>query len=297
MLTENKKRTHVGRIIKSTFSRFFRDDCSRLAAALSFYALFSIAPLLLIVVVIVGYIYGTEAIQGNIVNRLNELIGEKGAFLIQDMIISISRPSSSILASTAGILLSLYGASNVFNHLNISINRIWKIILNPEAGLGYLLSRKFFLIILVIATGLFFLFSLIISSTFNLFAGFLQEVIPAISLIMEMFNSFFGLGITILAFVLIYKYIPDVKIAWEPLIIGSILSASLFSLSRLIISLYLRFSIYSSVYNAAASLIILLIWLYYCSQVLFLGAEFIYIYANLCGKPVKPSSNARFSLS
>lgn len=288
-----EKNIGVLKIIKSTFGRFFRDDCSRLAAALSFYTLFSLAPLLLIVVAIVGFIYGAEAIQGNIVSQLSGFIGEKSAFLVQDLIISISRPSSSFVASAIAVFLSLYGASHVFNHLNISINRIWNIGIGSGAGLKYLLIRKFFLMILVIATGLFFLLSLLIGSLLNYFAGFLQHVIPLISVFLEMMNSLLSLGTTILAFALIYKYLPDVRIAWEPVIIGSILSASLFSLSRLIIVLYLRFSVYSSVYNAAASLIILLIWLYYSSQILFLGAEFIYIYAHLCGKPIRPSTDVR----
>jgi membrane protein len=144
--------------------------------------------------------------------------------------------------------------------------------------------------ILVIATGLFFLLSLSIGALLNYFAGFLQQAIPLITVFLEMMDPLLSFGTTILAFVSIYRYLPDVRIAWEPVIIGSILSASLFSLSRLVIVLYLRFSIYSSVYNAAASLIIVLIWLYYSSQILFFGAEFIYIYANLCGKPIHSSA-------
>lgn len=285
-----RKSTDVLKIIKSTFSRFFRDDCSRLAAALSFYTLFSLAPLLLIVVAIVGFIYGTEAIQGNIVKQLSGFIGEKGAFLVQDLIISISRPSSSFVASAVAIFLSLYGASQVFNQINISLNRIWNISVDSGSGLRYLLIRKFFLMILVIATGLFFLFSLLTGSLINYFAGFLQQTIPLISVFLDMMNPLLSIGTTILAFALIYKYLPDVRTAWEPVIVGSILSASLFYLNRLIIVLYLRFSVYNTVYNAAASLIILLIWLYYSSQILFWGAEFIYIYANLCGKPIRSST-------
>ncbi|NLL13220.1 MAG: YihY/virulence factor BrkB family protein [Fibrobacter sp.] len=284
------KSTGVLQVIKSTLKRFLSDDCSRLAAALSFYTLFSLAPLLLIVVAIVGFIYGTEAIQGNIVKQLSGFIGEKSAFLVQDLIISISRPSSSFIASAIAVFLSLYGASHVFNHLNISISRIWNISTGSGLSLKHLLIRKFFLMILVIATGLFFLLSLLTGSLLNYFAGFLPQTIPLISVFLEMMNTLLSLGTTILAFVLIYKYLPDVRTAWEPVIVGSILSASLFFLSRLIIVLYLRFSIYSSVYNAAASLIILLIWLYYSSQILFLGAEFIYIYANLCGKPIRSST-------
>jgi membrane protein len=290
------KSTGLLKVIRSTFARFFRDDCSRLSAALSFYTLFSLAPLLLIVVAIVGFIYGAEAIQGNIVKRLSYFIGEKSAFLVQDLIISISRPSSSFVASTVAVFLSLYGASHVFNHLNISLNRIWNISIGPGKGVKYLLIRRFFLMIVVIATGLFFLLSLLTGSLLNYFAGFLQNAIPLISIFLGMINSLLSIGTTILAFALIYKYLADVMIAWEPVIIGSILSASLFSLSRLIIFLYLRFSVYSSVYNAAASLIILLIWLYYSSQILFWGAEFIYIYANLCGKPIRPSTNDSQSL-
>lgn len=285
-----RKSTDVLKIIKSTFSRFFRDDCSRLAAALSFYTLFSLAPLLLIIVAIVGFIYGTEAIQGNIVKQLSGFIGVKGAFLVQDLIISISRPSSSFIASAVAVFLSLYGASHVFNQINISLNRIWNVSVSSGSGLRYLLIRKFFLMMLVIATGLFFLFSLLTGSLINYFAGFLQQTIPFISVFLEMMNPLLSIGTTILAFVLIYKYLPDVRTAWEPVIVGSILSASLFYLSRLIIVLYLRFSVYNTVYNAAASLIILLIWLYYSSQILFLGAEFIYIYANLCGKPIRSST-------
>jgi membrane protein len=285
-----REKTKILPVIRSTFSRFFRDDCSRLAAALSFYTLFSLAPLFLIIVAIVGFVYGTEAIQGNIVKRLSAFLGEKSALLIQDLIVSISRPSSSFIASAVAVFLSLYGASHIFNHLNVSINRIWNISVGSGINLRYLLIRKIFLMILVIATGLFFLLSLSIGALLNYFAGFLQQAIPLITVFLEMMDPLLSFGTTILAFVSIYRYLPDVRIAWEPVIIGSILSASLFSLSRLVIVLYLRFSIYSSVYNAAASLIIVLIWLYYSSQILFFGAEFIYIYANLCGKPIHSSA-------
>ena len=138
------KSTGVLQVIKSTLKRFLSDDCSRLAAALSFYTLFSLAPLLLIVVAIVGFIYGTEAIQGNIVKQLSGFIGEKSAFLVQDLIISISRPSSSFIASAIAVFLSLYGASHVFNHLNISISRIWNISTGSGLSLKHLLIRKFF---------------------------------------------------------------------------------------------------------------------------------------------------------
>jgi len=281
------KNTELLKIIKNTFGKFLKDDCSRLAAALSFYTLFSLAPLLLIVVSIVGFIYGTEAIQGDIVKQLSEYIGEKSALLVQDLIISISSPSSIFVASAVAVFFSLYGASNVFNHLNISLNRIWNINTGSGLGLRYLLIRKFFLMVLVISTGLFFLLSLLTGSLLNYFAGFLHQTIPFISVFLEIMNSLLSIGTTILAFALIYKYLPDVRTAWEPVIVGSILSASFFLLSRLVIVFYLRYSVYNSVYNAAASLIILLIWLYYSSQILFFGAEFIYFYANLCGKPIK----------
>ena len=134
-----REKTKILPVIRSTFSRFFRDDCSRLAAALSFYTLFSLAPLFLIIVAIVGFVYGTEAIQGNIVKRLSAFLGEKSALLIQDLIVSISRPSSSFIASAVAVFLSLYGASHIFNHLNVSINRIWNISVGSGINLRYLL--------------------------------------------------------------------------------------------------------------------------------------------------------------
>lgn len=282
-------------LIKKTVSEYFRNDSPRLSAALSFYTLFSLAPLLLIIIVIVGYIYGRDAAEGGIVNRLTNELGEKSALLVQELIIAISRPSSSITATVSGILLSLYGASHVFNHLNISLNRIWNIKIVKKSHIGHVVERKFFLMILVIATGLFFLASLVISTTLNHFFNYLSTTVPSISKILEMSSSVISLGTTVIAFMLLFKFIPDARPAWEPVIIGSIFTAALFSIARLLLSLYFQFSIYSSVYNAAASFIILLLWLYYTSQIIFLGAQFIQIYSDLCGKPIKPAYNAAFT--
>lgn len=287
-----KNSSQVLAILNKTVKRYYSDDCPRLAAGLSFYALFSIAPLLLIVIVIVGYIYGQDAVQGEIVSNLSGIIGVKSAAFVQNLILSISQPSSSIIASTAGILLSLYGASNVFEHLNVTLNRIWNIKMRPGKGVSGVIGRKFFLVILVIGTGLFFLISLLFSAMLDQIINFLQIKLPSVSLVFQLADSLISFITTIIVFMLILRYIADVYVSWEPVIIGAVLTASLFSLSRFIISLYLRFSIYGSVYNAAASVIILLLWIYYSSQILFFGAEFTKIYAALCGKPIRPSIGA-----
>ncbi|NLP01624.1 MAG: YihY/virulence factor BrkB family protein [Fibrobacter sp.] len=277
--------------IKEIYRGYTRDEIPRLAAALAYYSLFSLAPLLIIAIAIAGYVFGRDAAQGQIVEELKNAIGMRASQAVQQLILSASRPSSSIPATITGIILSLYGASQVFNHLNISLNRIWKV--RKREGLGYLswLKNRLFLILAVLSFGLFFLLSLIFSTALQWATSYFGFISP-LPWLFRTAASLLPFFLTTLLFIFIFKFIPDVKIRWGPLFYGSVFTSILFNLIRSILVIYLERSFYRSTYGAAASLVVLLLWIYFSAQILFLGAEFTRIYAMRHNEPILPAPGA-----
>ena len=274
--------------IKEIYREYGGDDAPRLAAALAYYTLFSLAPLLIIAIAIAGYVFGREAAQGLIVEELQGTIGTRAALLVQQLLLSASRPSSSVPATLIGFLLSLYGASHVFNHLNISLNRIWRI-RQARSGIVFWIKTKLIFILMVFSSGVFLLISLLAGAVLEWTKGYFGTILPGLFQTANFFLSFF---FTTLLFAFIFKFIPDVLIRSEPLLLGSLFTSILFNLGKTVLGLFLGRSVYHSTYGAASSLIVLLIWIYFSAQILFLGAEFTKVYARRRNKPIVPSPGA-----
>ncbi|EGJ32177.1 MULTISPECIES: YihY/virulence factor BrkB family protein [Moorena] len=288
-------------LLKETFKEWKEDNASRLAAALSYYMIFSLAPVLIIAIAIVGSIFGEEAAKGEIVEQIQGLVGEQGAQFIQTAITNANRPDASGgLASLISIVVLLFGASGVFGELQDALNTIWDVKLKPGRGIWGILKKRILSFLTVLGVGLFLLLSAVISTALSAVRSYKSEFLQELGLlwlyqldfvwtILDLLVSF---GILSLMFALVYKYLPDVKIAWKDVWVGAIITTLLFNLGKWLLSWYLGRSSFSSSYGAAGSLVVLLAWVYYSSQIIFLGAEFTQVYAKIFGSKIVPDDHA-----
>lgn len=283
-----KLRTVVS-LLRATLQAWQKDDASRLAAALAYYTTFSLAPVLVIVVAIAGIFFGQDAVQGELVGQLRGLVGEQGAVVIQSLLSNAQTSSDGgFLPTFISIVLLIFGATGVFSQLQTSLNIIWNVD-PPKQGASQFIRTRLLSFAMVAVIGFLMLVSLMLSaglaaldnifSTLQLWAPLLQGL-----------NAALSFCIITLLFGLIFKVLPDVDIAWRDVSVGAAITALLFTLGKSLIGLYLGNSSVGSAYGAAGSLAVVLIWVYYSAQILFLGAEFTQVYANRYGSKIIASS-------
>lgn len=281
-------------LLKEVIRKFIRDSAPRLAAALAYYTIFSFAPLLIIAVAIVGFVYGTEAAQGHIIEQLSAYIGRSAAQYVQQVVLNISRPGSGLTATIISVVLLLWGASQIFKHLRFSLNAIWNIKIKEKLGIVQRLKSRGFSFLLVLLTGPLLLASIAVGTAVTALVTYFDEVIPGVPFLWHTANFFLHLGIATCLFALIFKYVSNAKVEWNPAWVGALFTALLFSVGRILLSIYLSRITIINAYGAAASLVVILLWLYYSGMILFLGAEFTQAYAARRGTPIVPTQKARF---
>ena len=279
--------------VKDVVVQWVEDQPFPLAAALSYYTLFSLAPLLIIVIAIAGFAFGQEAAQNRIVETIQGLIGQESAQAIQAMIQNASnQPETGIVSTVLGIIALLFGAGGVVGQLQTSLNTIWGV--TPKAGQGVwgFVRQRFISYAMILGIGFLLLVSLAVSA---LLAGLTQVIgtllgeTAFLAHVLDLLISF--LFVTAL-FAMIYKFLPDVRIEWRDVWIGAALTSLLFTIGKVLIGLYLGSSGVTSTYGAAGSLITVLLWVYYSALIFFLGAEFTQVYATQYGSGVIPAKNA-----
>jgi membrane protein len=281
-------------LLKETFTDWSRDKASRLAAALAYYTIFSIAPLLVIVIGVVGLILGHRSdVQNQVLGQVQGLLGAQGADLIRTMIENTSKPKASILATIIGIVTLILGATGVFGQLQDSLNTIWEVEPKPGRGLLATLRERFISFSMILGVGFLLLVSLVVSTGLAAVGTFIGGAIGAQAAVGQAINFVISFVVITLLFGLIYKILPDVKIAWSDVWIGAAATALLFTIGRLVLGLYLGRGSVGSAYGAAGSLVILLLWVYYSAQILFMGAEFTQVYATRYGSRIQPAENAQ----
>jgi membrane protein len=267
-------------LLKETFADWSKDKASRLAAALAYYTVFSIAPLLIIVIGIVGLLLGQrQNVQNQVLSQVQGLLGSQGSDLIRTMIENTSKPSTSILATVIGIGTLLLGATGVFGQLHDSLNTIWEVTPKPGQGILATLRGRFLSFSMILGVGFLLMVSLLVSTALTAIGTFLGGVLGAQAAVAQVISFVVSFVVLTLLFAMIYKVLPDVKIAWGDVWIGGAATALLFTIGRFVLALYLGRGSVGSAYGAAGSLIILLLWVYYSAQILFLGAEFTQVYA------------------
>lgn len=278
-------------LFKQAFEQWRDDKASRWAAALSYYTIFSLAPVLVIGIAIAGLVYGQRAVRGEIVGEIQELVGERVATIVQSMLVGVSHRRSGIIATAIGVVTLIFAATGIFNALKDALNVIWGVRREDGQGLVGVIRDRFLALTMVLGIGFLLMAALTAQATVTAVAQFLPNP-PRIA-------QFGSLGILFamitLLFAIIYKTLPDVDIKWKDVWIGAAVTSLLFSLGQVLIGQYLVRSSYQSTYGAAGSLIVILAWVYYSAQIFFYGAEFTQVYANTFGSRIKPADDAVFA--
>ena len=280
-------------LLKATVMQWVEDQPFQLAAALSYYTLFSLAPLLVIVIAIAGFAFGQEAAQNRIVETLQGLLGRESAQAIQEMVHNASnKPKTGIFSTVLGVVFLLFGAGGVVGQLQTSLNTVWGV--TPKAGQGVwgFVRQRFISFAMVLGIGFLLLVSLAVSALMTGFTQVIGNVLGATAVLVHALDLIISFGFVTVLFAMIYKYLPDVRIEWRDVWVGAALTSLLFTIGKFLIGLYLGTSGVTSTYGAAGSLISVLLWVYYSSLIFFLGAEFTQVYAREYGSGVVPAENA-----
>lgn len=275
---EKFKVKNIWSLLTQTYNEFLDDKAFKMAAALSYYAAFSLGPVLIIVIAIAGFFFGDDAARGEIFNQVRYLVGSDGAQMVETILKGAEDKSTGILAAIFSLLLLVLGAAGVFIELQESLNIIWGVDPKPGRGIWGFIKTRLTSFSMIAATGFLLIVSLIINTAItalnNYLGVYFNIVIPGAD-ILNMITSFIVIS---LLFAMIFKYLPDVIISWSYVWLGAVITSALFSLGKYLIGLYLGNSSFSSTYGAAASLVILFIWVYYSGLILFFGAEFTQVY-------------------
>ena len=271
-------------LIKTTISSWNSNYAQSMGAALAFYTLFSIAPLILIVLSITGYVFGLEAARGEIAAQLQNLMGEEGAKAVQALLQNVNKPEEGIIASIIGVVLLIIGATSVFGELQNSLDRILHA---PERvrikGLFALLRERLLSFGMILGIGFILMVSLVFSAAIAAISQWWLPQFEEWVMLVNLLDIVFSFMMTTAMFALIYKFMPSVKIRWGEVWIGAVITAVLFTIGKFLIGLYIGRSAITSGFGAAGSLIALLVWVYYSAQIFLLGAEFTWAYSSIYG--------------
>jgi membrane protein len=270
-------------LLADTVRGFFADECLSRGAAIAYYSLFSVAPLIIIATAIAGVWFGEDAARGAVVAQLRDLIGEHAAEGVQAMVRGASDPAAGTLATLLGLGFILFAASGTFVELQSALNAIWKTSAPEGISVSRLLRARAAAIGLVAATGFLLLTSLLASAAITAFARWVGQLLPGIELLLQGLNFLVAQLLITALFAAIYKVLPDRRIAWRDVGVGAVATALLFSIGKTLIGLHLGSSSIGTSFGAASALAVLLVWTYYSALVFLLGAEFTRAWAGLCG--------------
>jgi len=285
----------IWKLAKDTATDWVDDDAQTLAAALAYYALLSLAPLLVISVGIAGWFLGAEAARGQVSGQLSAIVGTEAADGIQSVVASADAPKRGVIGAVVGIVTLFVGASGVFGQLQTSLDRIWEVEPKPGRGLWVQAKERFFSFTMVLGVAFLLLVSLVLSSLLSSFGQFLADTLPGGAVLWQVANFALSFGVVSLLFALIFKVIPDAKVQWRDVWVGAIMTALLFTIGKQLLGLYLGRAALGSSYGAAGSIVALVVWVYYAAQILFMGAEFTQVQARRRGATIEPSANAEHS--
>ena len=280
-------------LFRKTAEEWIQDKCPQLGAALAYYTIFSLAPMVLVLLAVFGLIYGgSEQAREKVTDQLRYFLDPSGVKVFQDIAANASEPKGGILAAAFGIIVALFGASGVFGQLQDALNTIWGVKAKPGGGIWGFLRARFLSFAMVGGVCFLLLVSLTVESVLRGLNTYLESILPGGHFLALAIFFAFDLIVIILLFAMIFRYLPDVKIGLRDVWLGAALTAVLFAIGKLILGLYLGSGAAGSAYGAASSLITLLLWIFYSAQILLFGAEFTQVYSNTYGSHVKPQKYA-----
>lgn len=266
-------------LVKDSVSKWSEDDALQFGAALAYYTVFSLAPVLVIVIAVAGAVFGHEAAQGEIVGEIRGMVGEEGATAIQGLIESAGRPGASPVATALGLVILLLGSTSVFAQLQGALNAIWNVPPREHFGLWDMIRHRFLSFAAVLGAGFLLSVSLVLSAAVAAFGKVWGAWLPWVGHALEIADLLGSVTVLTLLFAMIFKLLPDVEIRWHDVWVGAAVTGVLFVIGKFVIGFYLGRSDLGAAYGAASWLILVLAWVYYSSQVVLLGAEFTHVYA------------------
>ena len=268
-------------LLKKTFTKWDQDNAMRLGAALSYYAVFSLSPLLIIVISIAGIVFGQEAVRGEFNHQFESFMGKEAADALQSILASSYAHSSA--ASVIGIIILIIGASGAFVELRSALNKIWGVAPKKLAGIKGFIRTRLLSFAMVLSLGFLMLVALVVNTALAAMGKYMGGVLPAPEAVLQLATAVVSFGLITLLFALIFKVLPDTKIEWKDVWVGAVLTSFLFTVGKFAIGLYIGKSSPASVFGAAGSVVLILVWAYYSSLILFFGAEFTYVFSQRHG--------------
>lgn len=286
------KKTELWSIIKETGKDWSDDNAARLAAALAYYSLLSLAPLVVISIAVAGWFLGEDAARGRVAGELTGIVSGPAAEGINSVVASARTPEAGLIGTIVGVVTLFVGASGVFGELQSSLNTIWEVAPKPGRGLLGELKARFASFTMVLGVAFLLLVSLVLSSALSAVGELFSASLPGGEGLWQALNFCLSLAVITALFALIFKFVPDAKVAWRDVWWGAAVTALLFTLGKLALGLYLGKASVGSSYGAAGSLIALVVWVYYAAQILLLGAEFTQVQARRRGRAIEPAGDA-----
>jgi membrane protein len=268
------------------------DNALRLSAALAYYSIFSLAPLLIIIISVAGLIFGEAAARGRIADQMRELAGQKAAEAIQALVAGTSRKSTSLSATILGLAVLLFGASGAFGELKSALNTIWGVQIKPGRAMFTMMRERFISFTMVLVVGFLLVVSLLVSAALAAFDDSLQKLMALPSIVWQGADIVVSVVVMTLLFAMIFKVLPNVILRWRDVWTGAACTAVLFTIGKFLIGLYLGTSGVTSYYGAAGSAVIILLWVYYSACILFFGAELTKVYVRKFGGGIVPDGRA-----
>jgi len=270
-------------LLKQTISEFGNDKAPRLGAALAYYTIFSLAPLLLIVIAISGLAFGHDAAQNKIFEQLRGFLGSQAAVSVQDMVKNAAKPKSGTVATIIGIVTLIFGASGVFGQLKDALNTIWDVKPREGGGILTLVKDRFLSFAMVLGVGFLLLVSLVIDTAITAIGTYAGSHLPGGEVLWHVAELIFSFCVITVLMAMIFRLLPDLKIEWRDVWLGAAITSLLFVLGKFALGIYFAKSAVGSSFGAAGSLVIVLLWVYYSAQILLFGAEFTQVYARAHG--------------
>ena len=282
----------VWQVLKETGTAWDEDNVTRLAAALAYYTLLSIAPLIILAVAVTGLAFGEQAAREHIASELAGVVGASAADAIQSIAKNAHTPGTGVVSVAVGLLVLLFGASGVFGELQSALNTVWDVAPKPGRGIWGVIKDRFFSFTLVVGVAFLLLVSLVVSACLTWLGQVFEQTLPGGAAVWQVLNFAISFAVVTALFALMFKKLPDVNIRWRDVWVGAAVTAGLFTLGKFGLGIYLGSAGVSSAYGAAGSIVALVIWVYYSAQVLLVGAEFTEVYARRFGSRITPDDEA-----
>ncbi len=284
----------LGRLMRLAAGEFIGDNGLKLSSSLSYYTLFSMAPMLLIVISIGSILLGKEAAEGHLYSQFEGLIGKNGAIQLQEMINNIQISGDTPWVTVLGFVTFFLGATGVFIEIQDSVNTIWSIKVKPKRGWVRFILTRLISFSMVVGIGFLLMVSLVLSAVLSIIDEWINAHISSFTWLAYILSNAISVGAVLLLFAVIFKVLPDAELGWRDVIIGALFTAILFLIGKYLINLYLSHSSTVSAYGAAGTVILIILWVYYSAIILYFGAEFTKVYSNEYGGKIRPSPFAVF---